>query len=263
MEIPNADHRPWPLPDRPPVMAQTWHDLLFAHWPVPVGELRMVVPPALAIDTYEGEGWVGVVPFRMSGVRLRGLPMAPGLSALPELNLRTYVSVGGKPGVYFFSLDAGNPVAVAVARAWYHLPYYNARMSTQRDGDRISYRSRRAHPGAPPALFVGRYRPTGPAYLSRSGTLEYWLTERYCLYTTDRRGRVVRAEIHHAPWPLQSAAAEISRNTLPEAHGIRLPDTPPLLYFTQRLEVVAWSPEGMVGRPHGSSQSATADREEP
>src|ERR1700687_6083754 len=121
-------HRPWPLPARGWVMAGTWRDLLFAHWPVATTSLRPLVPARLRIDTFDGQAWLAVVPFRMSGVRLRGTPAMPWLSAFPELNVRTYVRCGAKPGVWFFSLDAGNPLAVGIARAWFHLPYYRAWM---------------------------------------------------------------------------------------------------------------------------------------
>jgi uncharacterized protein YqjF (DUF2071 family) len=138
-------HRPWPLPPGGWVMAQIWHDLLFAHWPVPQAVLRPRIPAQLAVDTFDGQGWLGVVPFRMSGVRLRGTPRVPWLSAFPELNVRTYVVADGKPGVWFFSLDAGNAIAVAIARAWFHLPYFRARMSMSRIVGRDRVRQR-AHP---------------------------------------------------------------------------------------------------------------------
>ena len=168
-------------------MAQTWHDLLFAHWPLPVEELRRRVPPQLNLDTFDGSAWVGVVPFRMSGIRPRHLPAVPWLSAFLELNVRTYVTVGGLSGVYFFSLDAGNPVAVALARAIFKLPYFRARMRlSNRDGG-VQYNSQRTHAGAPRAELRAWYRPTGPAFSATAGSLEWWLTERYCLYTVDRR----------------------------------------------------------------------------
>jgi uncharacterized protein YqjF (DUF2071 family) len=121
-------HRPWPLPMGSWVMAQTWHDLLFAHWPVDTQRLRTLIPEPLEIDQFDGQAWLAVVPFRMSGIRLRWTPAVPWLSAFPELNVRTYVKSGGRPGVWFFSLDAGNALALAIARAWFHLPYYRARM---------------------------------------------------------------------------------------------------------------------------------------
>lgn len=237
-------HRPWPLPRGPWIMTQTWHDLLFAHWPVAIDLMRMLVPPQLILDTYAGEAWVGVVPFRMSGVRPRLAPSVPWLSAFPELNVRTYVKSSEpenpKPGVYFFSLEAANPVAVALARRFFHLPYFNAYMRLLDDGRMIHYLSRRTHKDAPPATFVGHYAPTGPVFRSAPGSLEEWLTERYCLYTVDDHGRARIAEIHHLPWPLQPATAEIEINTMAEATGIALPATPPLLHFARRLVMVAW-----------------------
>jgi hypothetical protein len=230
------DHRPWPLPAKPWVMTQTWHDLLFAHWPVPAEMLRPHIPPDIQLDTYARQAWVGVVPFRMSGVRPRGVPPVPALSAFPELNVRTYVTDGEHPGVWFFSLDAGNPIAVTVARRWFHLPYFRAQMLQLGE----DYLSQRTHGGAPPADLLVRYRPTDEVFHSQPGTLEYWLTERYCLYTTDRRKRLLRGDIHHNPWPLQPAEAEFIRNTMTQPHDIVLPDTAPLLHFARRLDVLVW-----------------------
>lgn len=223
-------------------MAQTWHDLLFAHWRVPVEVARELVPRELSIDTFDGEAWLGVVPFRMSGIRARFTPPMPGLSAFPELNLRTYVTHGDKPGVYFFALEAANPIAVAVARAWFHLPYFDARMSCTARGEDIDYTSERTHRGAPPARFHAHYGPSAPVERARKGTLEHWLTERYCLYTLDRRRRVIRGEIHHAPWPLQRAHAAIDVCTLPHAHGFVSLAGAPHLLFARRLDVVVWAP---------------------
>src|SRR6266478_1621579 len=168
-------------------MAQSWHDLLFAHWPVDSALLRPLFPRQLQIDTFEGQAWLGVVPFRMTGVRLRGTPVLPGLSAFPELNVRTYVTCGGKPGVWFFSLDAGNSLAVAIARAWFHLPYFRARMSCAKRDGWIHYQSERMHRGAPSGLLAVGYHPVGEIFSARHGTLEYFLTERYCLFVSVRR----------------------------------------------------------------------------
>jgi len=229
-------HRPWPLPAGPWVMAQTWHDLLFAHWPVETQAVRRLVPAELPLDAFEGHAWVGVIPFHMSGIRGRGLPPLPGLSRFPELNVRTYVTLDGKPGVYFFSLDAANLPAVWAARRFYRLPYFHARMSSQAAQERIVYASHRFHGNTE---FRGSYRPTGPIQLRERGSLEHWLTERYCLYTLNA-GCVHRAEIHHQPWPLQDAEAEIQVNTMTEAAGIWLPQIPPTLHFAKRLEVLIW-----------------------
>src|SRR5690242_7753116 len=159
-----TNHRLYPPPQSSFVMHQTWHDLLFAHWPVPVDTLRPLILPALTLDTYDGRAWVGVVPFRMRGVRPRFVPPIPWLSAFPDLNVRTYVVQGGQPGVWFYSLDAGNPLAVAAARAVFHLPYYHARMSCCVDGNSVEYASQRTHHGAAAATFVARYCPTGEGY---------------------------------------------------------------------------------------------------
>lgn len=234
-------HRPWPLPAHAWVMAQSWHDLLFAHWPVAMASLRPLVTERLTIDTFDGQAWLAVVPFRMTGVRLRGTPALPWLSAFPELNVRTYVTCAAKPGVWFFSLDAGNPLAVAIARAWFHLPYYRARMRClERDGW-IEYASQRVHSGAAAATLQGRYRPVGPLFSPRPGTLEHFLTERYCLYTVDGSGRLVRGEIHHRPWPLQRAEAQWEHNTMAESLGMAL-NPRPLLHFSRRQDVLVWPP---------------------
>ncbi len=221
---------------RPWIMRQSWYNLLFAHWPIPARVMAERVPAGLDLDTWDGEAWIGVVPFGMRGVRLRFTPAVPGLSRFLELNVRTYVTAGGKPGVYFFSLDAASAPGVALGRAWYKLPYHRARMSMREAGGWIEYRSRRSRP---PAEFRGRYRPIGDVFHAAGGTLEDWLTARYCLYTASR-GRLWRGDIHHAPWPLQSAEAEIEVNTMAAAHGFVLPESKPLLHFAKRLDVVAW-----------------------
>jgi hypothetical protein len=217
-------------------MSQTWHDLLFAHWPIDPSIMRSLLPQQLPLDTFGGLCWVGVVPFHMSGIRARGIPPLPGLSEFPELNVRTYVILNDKPGVFFFSLDADNRAAVWAARKFYSLPYFKARMSSQREGEVVVYSSEREQREAE---FRGRYQAVGPVKLRDRGTLERWLTERYCLYTV-KDARVFRAEIHHQPWPLQDATAEIEINTVALASGIRLPETPPLLHFARRLEVLIW-----------------------
>ena len=238
------EHRPWPLPERPWTIFQSWQDLLFAHWPIPAAQMAKLLPPDLTLDTYAGEAWVTVVPFRMSGVRPRFLPAAPRFSSFPELNVRTYVKSGDaedpRPGVFFFSLDAGNPLAVTLARRFFHLPYFRAQMTCRRADDSIRYHSRRSHRGAPDADFRAVYRQIGPVYQAAPDSLEQWLIERYCLYSVDKRERIYRAEIHHLPWPLQPAEAEFERNWVAQAHRVFLPDTAPLLHFAKRLDVLTW-----------------------
>ncbi len=224
-------------------MAQAWHDLLFAHWPIAPEPLRGRLPRALELDTFDGTAWVGVVPFRMSGVRLRGTPPLPWFSAFPELNVRTYVKYGERPGVWFLSLDAARWLAVAVARAWFCLPYYRARMSCTRDGGDVVYTSLRTEAGTPKAELAARYGPRGDVFPARPGTLEHWLTERYCLYTLSRRGHVMLAEIDHSRWALQPAEAIFEKNTMTQAHGIELPARAPFVHFARRQDVVVWAPQ--------------------
>lgn len=243
LDLNRVEHRPWPLPGGPWILAESWHDLLFAHWPVPLAILRSHVPPQLRMDTFHGQAWLGIVPFRMSGVRLRGTPRVSGLSAFPELNVRTYVVAEGKPGVWFFSLDAANAVAVAIARAWFHLPYFRARMSCGQKNGWMEYESERTHRGASHAALALRYRPRGGSFRAEGGSLEHFLTERYCLYARDNRGRVKRSEIHHGPWALESAEAELTKNTMAEAAGISLSSIEPLLHYSKRQDVVVWQPE--------------------
>lgn len=217
-------------------MRQVWHDLLFAHWPVPEAAIRPLVPAQLALDIFDGQCWVGVVPFHMSGIHRRGLPPFPGASCFPELNVRTYVTYGGKAGVYFFSLDAANLPAVWAARTFYHLPYFHAAMKAEELGGIIRYASRRYRGEA---AFGAVYRPLEEVGPAPQGSLVQWLTERYCLYTV-HSNRIYRGEIHHQPWPLQNAQAEFERNTMAAAAGIELPPAKPLLHFARRLEVLIW-----------------------
>ncbi len=236
-----TDHRPWPLPARPWVMTQTWTNLLFAHWPLPPDIIRPLVPPMLPLDLYDGRAWVAVAPFSISGLRMRGMPALPVISRFPELNVRTYVTLDGKPGVFFFSLDAANLSAVWAARNFYYLPYYHAKMSARASGEDVQYSCRRWSKRKP-AEFLGEYRPIAPVELRPRGTLENFLTERYCLYSL-LGPRVYRAEIHHEQWPLQNASAEIARNTMAAAAGITLPAERPLLHFSRKLDVLVWTPE--------------------
>ncbi|MBK8047756.1 MAG: DUF2071 domain-containing protein [Anaerolineales bacterium] len=240
-----TEHRPWPLPSGPWVMAQQWQDLLFAHWPLPPAAVQALIPPALPIDTFDGQAWLAVVPFRMRNVRPRLLPAVPWLSHFHELNVRTYVRVRDqgveKRGVYFFSLDAANPMAVWIARHTFHLPYFNAAMQSQSDENVITYSSHRRHRGAPRANFSAIYGPAGQTYQARPGDLDHWLTERYALYTVDHKGCPMIGEIHHAPWPLQPGKVDgLQAADLVGAAAIALPNALPLLHFARTLDVLVW-----------------------
>jgi uncharacterized protein len=237
--IRTRDHRPWPLPRTPWVMGQTWHDLLFAHWPLPPAALRPLVPRAFALDTCDGHAWVGITPFVVSGLRLAVTPPLPEISRFPELNVRTYVSLEQKPGIYFFSLDAGSRLAVAGARRLYHLPYFFAEMCAAPFDHAVRYDSKRVDERGQEAEFQASYRPIGNATPARRGSLEHFLVERYCLYTTNGRGEALRAEIHHPPWPLQAAEADIELNTMAPS-GLKLPKAPALLHFAARQDVLIW-----------------------
>lgn len=236
-------YRPYPAPTSPYHMHQAWHELLFMHWQIEPSVLQRVMPAALELDTFDGSAWLAVVPFEMRDVRPRFIPAVPLLSFFPELNVRTYVTQDERPGVYFFSLDAANPIAVELARRFFHLPYRNADMTCVWDGAWVNYASRRTEANAPPAALNARYRPVGASFEAERGSLEYFLTARYCLYTTDKQGRVLRGEIHHPPWQLQRAECEIETNTMTDQISIQLPNDPPHLLFTKKIEMVAWLPQ--------------------
>lgn len=220
------------MPKGPWVLTQYWRNLLFAHWPVPPELVQGLLPRGLKVHSFNGQAYVAVVPFSMNAVRPRGAPF--GVDFL-ELNVRTYVE---PDGVYFWSLEANSPLAVWGARNFFHLPYMDARMSLDTDGEWIGYQSERTHRNEKPARFHARYRPLPQSY--RADELATWLTERYCLYTTDRTGAIYRGDIHHVRWPLQLAEAEFFENTMASAAGLELPATPPLLHYSREIEVAIW-----------------------
>jgi uncharacterized protein len=223
-----TEHRPFPLPQSRWTMGQTWLNLLFAHWRVPHDLLRPHVPERLELEEHDGSAWVGITPFAVTGLRLRGVPPLPLLSSFRELNCRTYVRVGDRPGIWFFSLDASSRAAVAAARSVYRLPYRHARIAAGED------RFRADTDGG--GTFQARYHGVGVPAPAEPATLEHFLVERYCLYAG--RGDV-RADIHHAPWPLQRAEAEV------EQYGIAPVELvgEPVCHYARRLDVVIWTPE--------------------
>ena len=234
-------HRPWPLSHSLWIMTQSWHDLLFAHWPVEQSALRRVVPADFELDLFDGAAWLSVVPFHMSNVSLRGIPPLPWLSAFPELNVRTYVRVADRPGVYFFSLDAARWPAVYAARVLLNLPYHLAHMTIERSGGSLRrYDSERRRRG--PAAFKASYGPVGVPFTPATGLLDQFLTDRYCLYHHNHGGRPYRLEIHHRPWTLQDAYADIAINSMAAVSGLPVEGTPALLHFARRQDVVAWAP---------------------
>ena len=231
-------HRPWALPNLPWTMKQIWSDLLFAHYPIKFEVLRKLVPEALHLDSYNGMCWMGVVPFRMSGIRLRGLPSIPGTDQFPELNVRTYVTLDGKPGVYFFSLDAANWLAVKGAKTLYHLPYWHADMEIKNSGTNIEFKSKRLQDNE--IELACSYRPISEPFQASKGSFEEWMVERYCFYTLNSSGVPLRCDILHEPWRLQEAEAEISYNSILSKQGIDVTSDSPIVHFAKKIEVRAW-----------------------
>ena len=218
------------MPEGPWLQGQTWDELLFAHWRVEADALRALLPEQLSLDLHDGEAWLGITPFRITGLRLHGLPPLPFLSSFPEVNVRTYVTHEGNPGIWFFSLDADSPWVIEAARLVYRLPYHRASIRVARRGEWIDYASARDG-----ALLDLSYLPAGQVAPPEPGTLEHFLTERYCLYTEHAR-RLQRADIHHPAWPLQAADAEVRENTISPL----VLDGEPLLHYSERQDVVIW-----------------------
>ena len=230
----------------PWIMSQRWNDLLLLHYCLPAEAVRAVVPEVLTLDTYERRAWVSVVPFWINHLRPPGVPSVPWFSRFGEVNVRTYVTYGGKPGVYFFSLDAGNLSAVWGARVFYRLPYWQASIKVKGKGTaNIDYRSKRQH-GPKPAELSCSYGPAeARKKIAHPGSLEHFLSERYCLYACNR-GRLYRSEIHHLPWPLQAARWELRANTMAATAGFELPAHPDLASFVRELRVLFWAPERLI-----------------
>jgi uncharacterized protein len=223
-------------------MGQTWRDLLFAHWPLSADALANFVPAPLELDAYDGSAWLGITPFVLTALRPVAAPPPPLLATFPEINVRTYVTYAGKPGILFLSLDAASRLAVIAARRFYRLPYFHARISARGADGAVDYASKRIDERGHDARFRGRYAPTGREAEAPPGSLEAFLTERYCLYTLDEDARLLRAEIHHRPWQLRPADAEIAVNVMPPP-GVELPGRAPLVHFSARQDVLIWMVE--------------------
>jgi len=217
-----------------------WNDLAFLHWPVPASLVAPLIPRGLTVDEYDGRAWIAVVPFWMSGVTMRGVPPLPAISTFPELNVRTYVRHGDRPGIWFFSLDAASRLTVFGGRLLFRLPYFFAQMGLEQREGRIHYYSRRR--GG--ARFVATYGPTGPVHKAEPGSLEHFLTERYRLYAAERE-TVSFADIHHVPWSLQLGSIDIERNDMLTANRLSA-EGAPLVHFAKRLDVVIWPLQKLV-----------------
>lgn len=235
----HLDHRPWTLASQNWKWQQSWLDLGFIHYRVDVAQLRRSLPPALHVQEFDGSAWVGLVPFQMAGVTRRPLPPVPYFSTFPELNLRTYVEVDNKPGVWFFSLDADSWPIVIGGRTVYGLPYYPARMEYRKDDNwhHLASHRRRSR-----VTFAGRYRPLGEPYYAAEESFEHWATERYCLYAM-RRKQLLRVEVHHAQWPLQRCEVEIESCDILAAAGVTTLDNEPVAHFSSGVEVISFGAE--------------------
>lgn len=221
-------------------MRMTWDDLLFMHWAVSSSTIETLLPAGLVVDTFEGRAYIAVVPFMMRDVRARFTPGVPGAVNFAELNVRTYVTCRGTPGVWFFSLDATSKLAVRAARAAFKLPYFDAAIDIDKRGDDVHYVSRRVHRGAAAASLDVTYAPTGSPFHAAEGTLERFLTDRLTLYAAGDDGVLYRGDIQHDPWPLQPATAAVASMAMTEQFGVKLPDEQPHMLFAKHLDVIAW-----------------------
>ncbi|HWO97815.1 MAG TPA: DUF2071 domain-containing protein [Bacillus sp. (in: firmicutes)] len=237
----DVNHRPWPLPSKRWIMRQTWSNLLFLHWPIPPETLRPYIPPSLQIDTFDRSAWLGIVVFVMDGIYPRGLSTVSVTPKFPEINVRTYVHCNGKPGVYFMSLDVADRASLTIAKRWFRLPYHSAQMSFQKEGQTFHCQSIRKGKTKAPIRFDGKYTPLSEAYFPEKESLDHWLTERYCLYSTDHRANIYCGEIHHRPWPLQKAATDICINTLFSPFNFNLDGINPISHFSIGVDTLIWN----------------------
>ncbi len=238
-ELKITGHRPFPIPRSPWVMEQVWNDVLFLHWPVPAEVMEKHIPFQLKLDTFNGTAWIGIVPFWISKMRVRGLPPMPFMNSMDELNVRTYVEYEGRKGVYFFSLDANNPLAVTGARMLYFLPYMNAKMSVSNSEGKVIYESMRKSGHSGTGNFLASYKPISPAYNSESGTLDEWLTERYCLWVT-KGDKVFRGDIHHTKWQLHEASCNIRQNSMASFLPREYFKGDPILHYSPQKHAYFW-----------------------
>jgi uncharacterized protein len=225
-----------------PIMYQNWGKLLFMHWRIDERLLRPLIPAELEMDSFDGSAWIGVIPFTMWGIRASFLPPVPGTNSFHELNVRTYVSFNGVAGVWFLSLDAANRLAVWAARKFYSLPYFNAKMALQQDGKTIEYSSTRADKRGAAAHLRTSWTIGDRLPQSSPGSLDFFLTERYCLYS-ERKEKLYRARIHHQRWPLQKAQLNSVKSSVIESHGLPSPEGDPLLHYSEKIKVGIWLPK--------------------
>lgn len=227
-------HRPWLIPSKPWVFRQSWVDLCFVHFEVPEQVLRSSLPPALEVDTFQGKAWIGLVPFGMQDVMIRPFPNLLYFSAFNEFNVRTYVIYQGKPGVYFFSLDCPNRVAIWIGNRFFKMPYLKSDIVRQMKEDKTYFYCKRRNSRK---VFEANYRPISDPLNYPKDSFEIWATERYCCYSRDKNDHCYRCEIQHLPWPLQKAEIEIIQNDISD---FDLGEQHPSVLYSKKLEVIAW-----------------------
>ena len=225
-------------PAGPPAGYQRWRELLFVHWSYDAAQVRALVPRSLELDLWGGRAWVGLVPFRMQATRPRWMPRPLGLDFL-ETNLRTYVHQGGKPGVYFFSLEASSWLAVKAARVTWGLPYFHAAMTARREGERITYRSQRK--GDRAAHLDVTYDVRDDLDPSAPGTFQHFLLERYHLFA-EKAGQLRRGQVHHRPYPVRAAAIASLDDGLVAATGLPAGGTPEAVHYSDGVDVEVFGP---------------------
>ncbi|WNS76922.1 DUF2071 domain-containing protein [Bacillus sp. DTU_2020_1000418_1_SI_GHA_SEK_038] len=234
-------HRPYPIPSDYWIMRQAWRNLLFIHWPISLEKVRQFVHPSLHIDTFDGDAWLGIIIFEMEGIYPRGFPSISIIPPFAEINVRTYVHYNGKPGIYFMSLDVGDLASLTIAKRWLHLPYKHSHISIQKIGKAFYYDSIRVKQTNPQIICKGSYSPVKDIFFPIEGTLDHWLTERYCFFSSNKRDNLYCCEIHHDPWPLQQAEAIIKKNTLFTPFQIDISDIQPIFHFSKGVDSLIWN----------------------
>lgn len=232
------EHRPFPPSARPWFSRQLWENLLFYNFPVDAKALQATLPKGMTVDCYEGNGWISIVPFQLS-MGLRGLPSSFWPLTFNELNVRTYVRVNDKPGIYFYSLDANDWFSVTMARLLFKLNYFNANIGME-ISEFISIDAQRTHQGMPNSLFKAEYTPIGNVFYAQEGSLEEWLTSRWNFFCPSGNNTFIRGDIHHEAWPLQPAKVDFYENQLITDHGLPEAINKPTMYFAKRVHVLAW-----------------------
>ncbi|MBY0120970.1 YqjF family protein [Bacillus sp. S/N-304-OC-R1] len=238
--IHETEHRPYPLSSGKWIMRQAWRHILFIHLPISPERIRNYIHPSLQLDTFDELAWISIVIFKMEGIYPRGFPFISITSPFPEINVRTYVKWKGKPGVHFLSLDVGDWASFTLAKKWYHLPYHSANISLKQRKNTFYFESLRRKSELNPILCNGIYTPNVNTFTPGKETLEHWLTERYCFYSTDHRGHIYAGEIHHPPWALQEAKIEIFENTMLAPYNIEISEQP-IVHFSEGIDSLFWN----------------------